>query len=78
MFAGVHDPEEWLQDHLEVGYPENGQILAISLSGPESQADDLSLIVDAVAGAYDRGSAWQAKQLDGLTYAICWSAACKT
>lgn len=54
VFAGVHDAEEWLQDHLEVSYPENGQILAISLSGPESQAGDLSLIVDAVAGAYDR------------------------
>jgi hypothetical protein len=52
VFAGVADKEEWLQDHLEVSYPQNGEILAIELRGPVSQADDLRVIVDAVAGAY--------------------------
>ena len=38
VFAGVVDKEEWLQDHLEVSYPQNGEILAIELRGPVSQA----------------------------------------
>jgi polysaccharide biosynthesis transport protein len=54
VFAGVVDKEEWLQDHLQVSYPQNGEILAIELRGPISQADDLRLIVDAVAGAYKK------------------------
>jgi hypothetical protein len=54
LFAGVRDPEEWLQEHLDVSFPENGEILAISLSGPESQAHELALVVDAVAEAYKR------------------------
>jgi len=54
VFAGVDDAEEWLQDHLEISYPENGEILAIELRGPASQANDLRLIVDAVADAYKR------------------------
>jgi hypothetical protein len=52
VFAGQPDPEEWLQDHLEVTYPQNGEILSISLRGPASQADDLTRVVDAVAQAY--------------------------
>jgi hypothetical protein len=52
VFAGVRDPEQWLQDHLDLSYPENGEILAISLPGPASQANDLELIVNAVAEAY--------------------------
>jgi hypothetical protein len=52
ILAGIRDPEEWLQDHLDLSYPENGEILAISLSGPASQANDLARIVDAVAQAY--------------------------
>jgi polysaccharide biosynthesis transport protein len=54
VFAGVVDKEEWLQDHLEVSYPQNGEILAIELRGPVSQADELRMIVDAVAGAYNK------------------------
>jgi hypothetical protein len=52
VFAGLPDPEEWLQDHLEVAYPQDGEILSISLRGPASQADDLTRVVDAVAAAY--------------------------
>jgi polysaccharide biosynthesis transport protein len=52
VFAKVPDPEQWLQDHLEVSYPQNGEILSISLRGPASQADDLTRVVDAVAAAY--------------------------
>lgn len=52
VFAGVPDSEEWLKDHLEVSFPQDGEILSISLSGTASQADDLIRVVDAVAEAY--------------------------
>jgi hypothetical protein len=54
IFAGVKDPEEWLQDHLKVEFPHDGEILSISLTGRESQADDLRRVVDAVAEAYKK------------------------
>ncbi len=54
VFNGVADKEEWLQNHLDVSYPQNGEILAIELRGLISQADDLRMIVDAVAGAYKK------------------------
>jgi hypothetical protein len=54
VFAGLDDPETWLQDHLEVSYPQDGEILSISLSGPKSQADDLCRAVDAIAEAYNK------------------------
>jgi uncharacterized protein involved in exopolysaccharide biosynthesis len=54
LFAGVADHESWLQDHLEVGYPQNGEILEIKLRGSKSQANDLIAMVDAVAHAYEK------------------------
>jgi hypothetical protein len=53
VFAGQADPVEWLQDHLEIDFPENGEILSISLRGTDAQANDLVVIVDSVAKAYD-------------------------
>ncbi len=52
VFAGVADPEEWLQDHLDVSFPQNGELLAITLNGSASQSDELCQIVNAVAEAY--------------------------
>jgi|tagenome__1003787_1003787.scaffolds.fasta_scaffold20882616_1 hypothetical protein len=52
LFAGVADHEAWLQDHLEVTYPQDGEILSVSLRGPASKADELTRVVDAVAQAY--------------------------
>lgn len=49
--AGETDPEEWLQDNLIVDFPQNGEILSITLSGDELSTD-LVLLVDAVAKAY--------------------------
>jgi succinoglycan biosynthesis transport protein ExoP len=54
LFWGVADHEAWLQDHLEVGYPQNGEILEIKLRGPKSQRPDLIVMVDAIAEAYKR------------------------
>ncbi len=52
ILAGERDKEGWLQDNLDVEFPQNGEILSISLSG--SPPEDLSLLVDAVAAAYKK------------------------
>src|SRR3954469_21424254 len=49
--AGESDPVEWLQENLTVDFPQNGEILSISLSGDEL-SEDLVRLVDAVANAY--------------------------
>src|SRR4051812_14421436 len=50
ILAGERDKEEWLQEHLDVEFPQNGEILSISLSG--TPAEDLVLLVNSVAQAY--------------------------
>lgn len=50
--AGRADPVEWLQDHLEVAFPNNGEVLSIQLHGIEEDSADLVLITDAIAKAY--------------------------
>ncbi len=52
ILAGERDKEEWLQDHLDVGFPQNGEILAISLTG--TPPEDLVTLVNAVAEAYKK------------------------
>jgi hypothetical protein len=54
LFGGVGDREAWLQEHLQVGYPQNGEILEITLRGPKSEAEELVRVVDAVAEAYKK------------------------
>jgi hypothetical protein len=53
ILAGKSDPAAWLQKRLEVDFPGGGEILAIRLRGPESYANDLAKLVDAVAQAYE-------------------------
>jgi len=60
ILAGQRDPVEWLQDHLEIEFPQNGQILSISLTG--SPPEDVVLLVDAVAEAYKKEVLGQEKQ----------------
>jgi succinoglycan biosynthesis transport protein ExoP len=50
ILAGERDKEEWLQEHLNVEFPQNGEILSISLTG--TPAEDLVLLVNSVAQAY--------------------------
>ena len=50
ILAGERDKEEWLQENLDVEFPQNGMILSISLTG--SPPEDLVTLVDAVAQAY--------------------------
>jgi capsular exopolysaccharide synthesis family protein len=52
ILAGERDKEEWLQEHLDVEFPVNGEILSISLTG--KPPEDLVALVDAVAEAYNR------------------------
>lgn len=52
ILAKERDKEGWLQDHLEVDFPQNGEILSISLTG--SPPEDLQALVDAVSDAYSR------------------------
>lgn len=49
--AGEADPVEWLQDNVVVDFPQNGEILSITLSGDELP-EDLVRLVDAVSKAY--------------------------
>jgi hypothetical protein len=46
------DVVEWLAKNLKVSFPENGEILEISLTGLKSQGTDVLQIVNAVAKAY--------------------------
>ncbi len=46
------DPVKWLQGKLVVNYPENGCLLSISLTGNESEKEDLAPLIDAIALAY--------------------------
>jgi capsular exopolysaccharide synthesis family protein len=52
ILAGERDKEEWLQEHIEVEFPQNGEILSISLTG--TPHEDLEALVNAVAEAYKR------------------------
>src|SRR4051812_7695301 len=52
ILAGERDKEGWLQDHLDVEFPQNGEILTISLTG--SPPEDLQALVDSVATAYKK------------------------
>jgi hypothetical protein len=52
IFQGRSDPVDWLMETLDVSFPENGEVLSISLHGTESQTPDLIMVVDAVAKAY--------------------------
>jgi capsular exopolysaccharide synthesis family protein len=52
ILAGERDKEGWLQDHLEVEFPQNGEILSISLTG--TPPEDLETLVNAVAEAYKK------------------------
>lgn len=45
------DPVEWLQENLMVDFPQQGEILSISLSS-DALPEDLVRLVDAVAKAY--------------------------
>jgi capsular exopolysaccharide synthesis family protein len=52
VFAGEPDPVEWLMQKLEVDFPQQGEILSISISA-NAPPEDLTRLVDEVAKAYE-------------------------
>jgi polysaccharide biosynthesis transport protein len=52
VFAGEPDPVQWLQENLEVDFPQNGELLSISLSA-NAPPEDLQRLVDEVSKAYE-------------------------
>lgn len=61
MFAGEPDPVIWLQDNLQVSFPQQSEILSISLTGDEPP-HELRQVVDAVAKAYREEVIYAEKQ----------------
>ena len=53
MIAGKDDPVAWLHENIEVRFPENSEIMEIRLRGRNFFANDLKLVVDAVATAFE-------------------------
>ena len=60
ILAGEADPIKWLQQNLDVDYPNQGEILSITLSG--SPSADLVQLVSAVAKAYEDEVIFEAHQ----------------
>lgn len=56
------DPASWLADHFEVGYREGSEILYIRMHGTQSEANDLSLIINSVTKAYEKEVIYHEKQ----------------
>ena len=52
IFAGESDPVRWLQDNLQVSFPQQSEVLSISLTG-DDPPEELEQLVNAVAKAYD-------------------------
>jgi hypothetical protein len=50
------DPVGWLQRRLQVSFPIDGELLEIALPGRETEAKELTLIVNAIATAYKSDS----------------------
>lgn len=60
VFAGEPDPIEWLQENIEVDFPQQGEILSISVSD-NAPPGELQNLVNAIAKAYKDESIYQAK-----------------
>ncbi|TWT88711.1 Tyrosine-protein kinase YwqD [Pseudobythopirellula maris] len=51
MFRDQTDPVAWLSEELQVSFPNNGELLQITLEGSE-RPEDLKKVVEAVSRAY--------------------------
>ncbi|MGL4512561.1 MAG: polysaccharide biosynthesis tyrosine autokinase [Lacipirellulaceae bacterium] len=51
MFSDVDDKVDWLTQKLDVQFPNDGELLVISMSGPFPKAD-LKRVIEAVSKAY--------------------------
>ncbi len=62
ILAGERDKVEWLMENLAIRFPQESEILSISLSGKREEAEDIRLLVDSVAKAYDKEVLYKEKQ----------------
>ena len=60
VLAGEPYKVEWLQENIEVDFPQQGELLSISISADAPPAD-LEVLVNAVAGAYEEEVIYDAK-----------------
>src|SRR5262249_38873562 len=65
--AGKDDPVQWLTDELDVSFPQNSEVLSISLSGKQDP-EDLRTLVDAVTGAYLKEVVFKDQQRRNVTH----------
>ena len=49
MLANRSDPVAWLSEKVQVNFPQQGEILTISMEGRRNQVAEVKLIVNAVA-----------------------------
>jgi capsular exopolysaccharide synthesis family protein len=61
IFADVPNPVEWLQENLRVDFPQQGEILSISLSD-DAPPEDLVRLIDSIAKAYRDEVIYEEKQ----------------
>ncbi|MEX2317719.1 MAG: polysaccharide biosynthesis tyrosine autokinase [Pirellulales bacterium] len=59
--AGERDPVQWLMDNLVVDFPQQGQLLSISISGND-RPEDQKTLVNAVAKTYKSDYLFKEKQ----------------
>lgn len=60
VFAGEPDPVEWLQENMDVDFPQQGEILSIAISD-NAPPGELQRLVDAIAKAYADEAVYEAK-----------------
>jgi hypothetical protein len=64
ILAPHEEPVDWLIANVRVGYPEDGEYLAVELEGTEEQSEDLQLLVDAIAKAYSDEVVFNHRQME--------------
>jgi capsular exopolysaccharide synthesis family protein len=60
IFADEPDPVEWLQENIEVDFPQQGELLSITVSA-DAPPEELVALVDAISAAYEDESIFEAK-----------------
>ncbi|WP_145244968.1 GumC domain-containing protein [Aeoliella mucimassa] len=52
LLLSAESPSDWLQEHLEVEFAENSELMTVKLHGPVGQEDQLVVILNAIADAF--------------------------
>lgn len=57
--SNQEDPVKWLQDKLEVTFPENGDIMVVALAGGEASMPEYCQLIDAIIHSYIDEVLWK-------------------